>query len=135
MSWGRQQGLDHGGRTQLNWCVLPFSEPDSWTRAAALANAELRTLFLLMLRADWELVDRYRPSGDRVLGCPIAVFGGIEDRIPKAHLEAWRDHTTGDFALQYFPGSHFFIQSAETDVLASIAARIESVAASAPGLA
>jgi surfactin synthase thioesterase subunit len=44
-----------------------------------------------------------------------------DPRLSREHLEAWCLHTASSFKSQYFPGDHFFINTARAAVLASIA--------------
>jgi surfactin synthase thioesterase subunit len=78
-----------------------------------LANRELMTLLLPMVRADFEMLDTYAQPDEAPLSVPLAVWGGTEDPHPSPQtLETWRDYTTQDFTLQLIPGGHFFMLSA-----------------------
>jgi surfactin synthase thioesterase subunit/glycosyltransferase involved in cell wall biosynthesis len=80
--------------------------------AEVLANEELMQLVLPALRADSALFRNYLCTDDPPLPCPIRAYGGLEDpNVTRAHLEAWAAETTASFALEMFPGGHFFIDS------------------------
>ena len=87
-----------------------------------LDNRELMSLVLPMLRADFALVDTYRFEPGGKLGAPITAFGGLEDHdVSRAMLQAWRERSTGAFAMAMFAGDHFFIH-AVAPLLAGIVA-------------
>jgi medium-chain acyl-[acyl-carrier-protein] hydrolase len=86
--------------------------------AEVLREPELLELFLPLLRADLTMLETYRYGAQDPLRCPIAVFGGQEDRQPdSAQLAAWQEHTVADFRLQIFSGDHFFLRTARTELL------------------
>lgn len=74
-----------------------------------LADAELREVFLPILRSDLKLVETYRHGPETMLHCPIVGFAGASDpTVSEAGLNAWGDLTTGKFTAQRFPGDHFY---------------------------
>ena len=83
----------------------------------ALKNPEIRDVFIPLLRADIEMVETYRCRPEEPLGCPISVFGGRLDRIPHADLSAWQQQTRQPVVVRLFDGSHFFIQTAQAQLL------------------
>ncbi|HEY2665683.1 MAG TPA: alpha/beta fold hydrolase [Actinomycetota bacterium] len=78
---------------------------------AVLANAELRAVFLPLLRDDIRLIDTYVPTGDCVLACPITAFAGSGDPCvgPDA-LEAWGRNTDAPFRVKLVAGGHFYLR-------------------------
>ena len=82
------------------------------TPREVLEHPELMEMMIPILRADFSICQTYEFRRDRPLGCPMAVFGGVEDtEVSREQLEAWREHTTGPFSLRLFPGDHFFVQT------------------------
>ena len=82
--------------------------------------------FLPALRADFEAVDTYvyNPNGSP-LDRPIIAFGGLNDtHVSRESIEGWVSHTDASFKSQYFPGDHFFINSAREAVIASITSEL-----------
>ncbi len=78
---------------------------------------ELMDIFLPILRDDFLMIDRYEYTPESPLGCPVHAFAGADDRAtPLRDVEAWSDHTAGEFTMQVFPGGHFFMHS-ETEAL------------------
>lgn len=75
-----------------------------------LQNERIMQKLLPTIRADMELVKTYTYSPETPLNCPIYAFGGTEDDlVSRSQLSAWREQTRSSFALQMFPGNHFFI--------------------------
>jgi medium-chain acyl-[acyl-carrier-protein] hydrolase len=93
-----------------------------------LHSPELLTLLLPVLRADIAALETFHTSKCAALPCPISAFGGAQDRrVPRNHLEAWRDHTDGPFRVRMFPGGHFYMSSQRDALLADISATLAPV--------
>jgi medium-chain acyl-[acyl-carrier-protein] hydrolase len=92
------------------------------TPEAVLQNAELMEIFLPILRADFAIRDNYIYQTGGPLDADITAFAGEQDATVEAQeLNHWRELTRSNFTLHTFPGSHFFLQSARTQLLATIA--------------
>lgn len=88
------------------------------TPTAVLEHAELMQIMLPILRADFAIYETYAYADEPPLGCPISVFGGVQDRaVSRERLEAWRDQTSTSFSLRMLPGDHFFIHTAQSLLL------------------
>ncbi|MEM6614734.1 MAG: thioesterase II family protein [Cyanobacteria bacterium P01_C01_bin.72] len=88
------------------------------TPQKVLENAELMQLLMPTLRADFAVVDTYKYTAEPPLNCPITAFGGLQDReVSYEELKAWKEQTKGKFSLQMLPGNHFFIHSAQSQLL------------------
>jgi len=84
-------------------------------------NKELIALMLPMMRADSEVTETYTWQPAAPFDCPITAFAGLEDPMTThVEVEGWREHTTNRFGLAYFPGDHWFLQSARDEVLQAI---------------
>lgn len=60
----------------------------------------------------------HRPAAEPALGCPVRVYLGATDpTIDPAKAGAWAQESAGDYAVQVFPGGHFFAQESELIVL------------------
>jgi medium-chain acyl-[acyl-carrier-protein] hydrolase len=91
------------------------------TPADLLANAELMSLMLPMLRADFQLTETYTHRPGPLLNCPVSAFGGLMDAdVDTDALSAWRAVSTGPFTLRMFEGDHFFIHSAAQSIVRMI---------------
>jgi len=86
-----------------------------------LQNRELMALMLPVLRADFAVYQSYVYRPSPLLRCPITVFAGWSDpRTAPDGIEAWRQHTSGRFAVQGFPGDHFFVATEERAVVRTV---------------
>jgi len=91
-----------------------------------LANRELLELTLPVLRADFEVYETYRHTAGPLLQCPITALGGKEDTdAPPPQVEAWCEQTTGSARAVFLPGDHFFIHTAEADVLQIVSSALK----------
>lgn len=83
-----------------------------------------------MIRADFSLGETYRYDAEPPLDVPITAFGGErDDEVPRDHVEAWREQTTGEFRVQMFPGDHFFLNSDRPQVLAALSRELRPIVA------
>lgn len=83
-----------------------------------LREPDLMKLLLPMLRADVEMVETYSYVPEAALECPITVLGGREDtEAGFEELIAWRQHTSQRFQTEILSGNHFFIQSAQKQIV------------------
>jgi medium-chain acyl-[acyl-carrier-protein] hydrolase len=104
------------------------------TPDAVLSDPDMMALFLPILRADLAVNEAEEHRAEDALDCPISAFGGLSDpRASRAEIDAWRQHTRRAFALEMFPGGHFFVQSARGALLRSVARTIERIAADLSG--
>jgi surfactin synthase thioesterase subunit len=96
------------------------------TETELLADPELREIFLPYIRSDFRMLHAYRPTpGPPLTTAPITALTGADDPLATPALAAhWRNHTSAQFALQVFPGGHFFLQPEQPAVLDLIATRI-----------
>jgi surfactin synthase thioesterase subunit len=101
------------------------------TPEAVLANEELMSLTLPVVRADFLLCGRYAYRQRPALRCPLHVLGGETDRANHEQLQAWSKETQGPFSLQMFPGGHFFIHEHEDRVLSLLGTTLEPLRLSA----
>ena len=88
---------------------------------AVLGQRELLDLLLPVLRADFELVESYRPLGAAALSVPITAL--IADRDPEVDRDEareWARWTRGGFTLREFEGDHFYLADGRPDVVAAV---------------
>jgi medium-chain acyl-[acyl-carrier-protein] hydrolase len=85
-------------------------------------HAELLQMMLPLLRADFSVCQTYSYLPEPPLSCPVTAFGGIQDRdVTRAQLEGWGQQTTGKFTMSLLPGDHFFINTAQRQLLNKLA--------------
>ncbi|MFC8566947.1 thioesterase II family protein [Streptomyces sp. NPDC057245] len=87
---------------------------------------ELRELLLPALRADYRLIEGYRPRRPAPVKAPITAYVGRDDvSCPLDDVLAWSGlSASGSFDLGSFPGDHFYLAEREADVVADVAARL-----------
>ena len=80
------------------------------TPKEVMENLDLVRLFIPLLRRDAALCETYNHTAQAPLECSITAYGGLADpKATREELEAWKPHTARGFALQMFPGDHFFL--------------------------
>ncbi len=80
------------------------------TPSAVLEHEELLELLLPILRADFQLNERYVHADAAPLPCTATVMGGLSDHAAdRAQLAQWAQHFAGPTELDMFPGGHFYV--------------------------
>jgi medium-chain acyl-[acyl-carrier-protein] hydrolase len=98
------------------------------TPQAVLENAELMQLLIPILRADFAVLETYVYTPEATLNFPITAFGGLQDKeVSCDELQAWQDQTNAAFSVQMFPGDHFFLHSAQSLLLHSLAQELRRI--------
>ncbi|GAA2136243.1 alpha/beta fold hydrolase [Kitasatospora kazusensis] len=86
-------------------------------------DAELWQLMAPVIRADYRLIETYRPTAGRLLGCPVTAFAAEDDpELTPGQAGGWARSTTGPFELRTFPGDHFYLLPHRERVAAVLAA-------------
>lgn len=84
---------------------------------------ELLALFLPALRADIRALETYEPRAGRRVQCPVRVYGGSQDRNPRAsQLGGWQRVVASDITVRVFDGDHFYLVGGREALLADLAA-------------
>jgi medium-chain acyl-[acyl-carrier-protein] hydrolase len=89
-----------------------------------LADKDLLDVIVPILRADFELLERYRYRPGEPLSVNIAVFGGRQDRaVPPFELQRWTDLTAypSAFRTTFFEGDHFYLNHQRRHLVAAVA--------------
>jgi pyochelin biosynthetic protein PchC len=93
----------------------------SGTDSRLLGDEEMMREALPVLRADYTAIESYRCPADAGLSCPVSVLlGDSDERVPVESALAWRDHTTGGFDSQVYPGGHFYLAEHRVSVSSRI---------------
>ena len=88
------------------------------TPREVLENQELMELMSPLLRADFEVCQTYNYTPEPALDSSITAFGGLSDHDITAEMSgAWREQTTRSFRLCMLAGDHFFVHSAQQQIL------------------
>jgi surfactin synthase thioesterase subunit len=96
------------------------------TPAAVLDRDELLTALLPTLRADLMLAETYTAARADRVACPVTAFGGSGDTIDRRALRGWSGFTEGAFRLRIFPGDHFYLSGAGSELADEIACDLHS---------
>ncbi|WP_330257007.1 alpha/beta fold hydrolase [Nocardia sp. NBC_00565] len=93
-----------------------------------LANAPFMRAYFPGMRADLALYENYRYTPEAALDCPITTYIGTADHTTTAeHIHAWRAETAGPYAAVEFRGDHLFLRTHLDELVADIAARLNTV--------
>ncbi|MFF3754943.1 thioesterase II family protein [Streptomyces sp. NPDC002018] len=99
----------------------------SGTDSALLGDEEILRMILPAIRTDYRAIETYRCEPGTAVRAPISALTGDSD--PKTTLdeaEDWRGHTTGEFALNVFPGGHFYLGTQAPAVIALLRKHLTS---------
>ncbi|MFJ9107931.1 thioesterase II family protein [Streptomyces sp. NPDC102283] len=90
-----------------------------------LADPEFRAFLLPAFRADYELIETYRPTpGAAPLDAPLTACFGTEDEDARRWVDEWRAYGSGPTAVVSYPGDHFYLQDAAPDLVPDLSRRI-----------
>jgi surfactin synthase thioesterase subunit len=91
------------------------------TDQAMLDNPEVLELVLPALVADYRALGAYTWRGGAPLPTPMtALIGDSDPMVTVQEAGTWRDHTSGEFALEVFPGGHFYLVEHVGQVAAAV---------------
>ena len=91
------------------------------TREETLQNPDVMRLVLPLLRADFAVCETYTYIPGEPLECPIIAFSGANDpAVRPEELASWSSQTSAPCATQIFPGDHFFLQTARSQLLQKV---------------
>lgn len=100
----------------------------SGTPAEVLANEQLLSILLPVMRADFGACYRYTYTPEEPLPIPMTVYGGIADKsVACTRLSSWGQHTSQPFCLQLFPGNHFYLLHDRTSFLRAFSTHLTGV--------
>jgi surfactin synthase thioesterase subunit len=82
------------------------------TPARLLNDPDVMRHVLPILRADFSVIETWRPRDEAPLDTPIGGLSGADDReAPQAAMTGWSRQTSAGFRLTAFPGDHFFLHT------------------------
>lgn len=95
--------------------------------AELLENAEFMAIVLPILRADFQISERFdceNRDSFEAISVPILALGARSDPwLNQTTLGGWRDYTSGTFSMQWFEGGHFYINDNVSPILELILTR------------
>lgn len=92
------------------------------TRVDLEAFPELADMILPLMRNDYRLIETYQPvQHKKPIKTAITVLTGDEDKeLDVGDAEAWKQETTGSFAIKSFSGGHFYLVPQQDEVIATL---------------
>jgi pyochelin biosynthetic protein PchC len=113
-----RQGVKHRSSDDVLWGELRRL---GGTAEAALAHPELQAAVLPTLRADYRLIETYRPTIGPPLTVPVtALTGDADPEAPVDEVADWKSCTSGGFELRVLPGNHFYLVPQQRQVFAHL---------------
>lgn len=98
------------------------------TPEIVLQTPDLLELLLPVIRADFSVLETYRYDNQLPLEIPISAYGGLADEeVSPEALAEWSEHTSAGFQMRFLPGDHFFLKTAQTQLLELLARELQSV--------
>jgi surfactin synthase thioesterase subunit len=97
----------------------------SGTEARVFEQAELLEMVLPAIRSDYKAIETYRYRGEKPIACPIFAFAGEQDEDNTLdEVRTWGEHTGAGFALDVFPGGHFFLNTHAPEIVDRVRGRM-----------
>lgn len=93
-----------------------------------LEDADLREVFVPILRADLTVVETYRLEPGDKLTCSVRSYAGMQDAsVSDAGLLGWGELSSGRFASRRIAGDHFFhLGVGQGELLGELSRELES---------
>ncbi|ORT53490.1 alpha/beta fold hydrolase [Frankia sp. KB5] len=91
------------------------------TATEVLAEPDVRRAVLGYVRADYQMVETYRPRPVDPLACPLTVFiGDTDPECDERRAGTWERFTSGRFSVRVFPGDHFYLGPQRGQVVSAL---------------
>jgi surfactin synthase thioesterase subunit len=121
----------HAARTPVTWddsAILGDLKRLGGPNTALLENPALCSLALPALRADYCLLENYRPESTAKLRCPVVAFRGNGDQEVTADaMSEWSAVTDGVFDLQVVAGDHFSAMSQPEEIAGRVVSALRAI--------
>ncbi|MFF1379233.1 thioesterase II family protein [Streptomyces sp. NPDC058308] len=92
------------------------------TSSDILDSADFRSLFLPGIRADYRLIETYRPRPGARICTPVSTFCGTDDpHVRPEEMLRWGEVTDGGLSSRVFAGGHFYLHERLSEVIAEVA--------------
>ncbi|MEV0221364.1 alpha/beta fold hydrolase [Streptomyces sp. NPDC050704] len=100
------------------------------TDSRILGDDEVLRMVLPAIRSDYRAAELYRPERVHRVSCPVtALVGDADPKAPLDDVRAWREHTSGAFAMDVFPGGHFYLTEQAPRVIRRVTDALAGAAA------
>jgi pyochelin biosynthetic protein PchC len=94
-------------------------------QAELFDDPELRELIMPAIRADFRVVQGYRPTHAGVVDAPVIGYVGDADTdVPVADVREWAAVTSAGFTHRVLPGGHFYLVDQEAELLRDITEKL-----------
>jgi len=94
---------------------------------AIMHDKDLYDLVMPSIRADYRLIETYRPTRPPRVSAPLlAFFGGSDKGVDAASANRWDELTTDFRGIREFPGGHFYPDECLSELVAEIARHLET---------
>ncbi|MFN7962879.1 MAG: alpha/beta fold hydrolase [Thermoanaerobaculia bacterium] len=104
------------------------------TPQAVLDNSEIMAAMLPVIRADLQVSETYHLDRSEAVEVPIGILCGKEDAIARPReMERWAELTARGSNFYLLPGGHFFLHTAEKQVLRLLLKELHEAAAALLG--
>lgn len=90
-----------------------------------LTHPELLEFYSPILRADFEVVEKYQHHSTIPMNIPIDVTIGTQDEASWEDAEKWQLETLEPLSLNQYQGNHFFIYQHTDKIMENISSRVE----------
>ncbi|TDT42708.1 pyochelin biosynthetic protein PchC [Streptomyces sp. BK208] len=98
------------------------------TASGVLDHDALLRALLPAIRADYRLIETYRPLPGRRLDAPVTVLYAHDDpEVDADEAHDWRETTAGPCDTEVFRGGHFYLEEQREAVFARVVARVRAV--------
>ncbi|MEU5778792.1 alpha/beta fold hydrolase [Streptomyces venezuelae] len=86
-----------------------------------LDSADFRSLFLPGIRADYRLIETYRPDPGARISAPVSTFCGTDDpHVSPGEMLRWGEVTDGGLSSRVFSGGHFYLHERLSEVIEEV---------------
>lgn len=98
------------------------------TPETVLQNKELMDMLMPLFKADFSVYETYAYNAEEALNYDITAFCGKQDgRVLREEMVSWREQTSKRFMLHSLPGEHFFIHTAQTQLLQLLSSELVEI--------
>ncbi len=85
---------------------------------ALLDDVEMRSLFLPIVRDDYQVIETYQKTRTLPLDCAVDVLvGDADSQVTGSEAQGWQDASMRPLTLQRFPGGHFYLLEQRREVV------------------
>jgi medium-chain acyl-[acyl-carrier-protein] hydrolase len=95
---------------------------------STIRDPELMELLAPLIRADFELCERYRYREEAPLPVPFTCFAATDDaEVDPADVAGWPRHSSRSCRHRVYPGGHFFVRDHAPGVIADVTADLRQL--------